>query len=45
MNETDPQDNFEKDKVIQQLKEQLHEANSHSQQTPAGSDPKATPEE
>lgn len=31
-------------KVIQQLQEQLQEACSHSQQSPAGDDQKATPE-
>ncbi len=36
---------LQQDRVIQQLQEQLHEANSHSQQSPAGNDQKAAPEE
>lgn len=36
---------LQQDRVIQQLQEQLHEANSHSQQSPADDDQKAAPEE
>lgn len=33
------------DEVIQQLEKQLHDANSHSQQSPESNDQKAAPEE
>ena len=36
---------LQQDKVIQQLEEQLREANSHNQKSSAGDDQKASPEE
>ena len=36
---------LQQDKVIQQLEEQLREANSHNQQSSAGDNQKASPEE